>query len=807
MPKTIICNKNFDKKRIKNLIEWFLNNYGSIKTNKLLTKIKHTGFKYSTKSGISLGIEDLLIPKLKKKLIKNTEKYLKKNKLKLIQGKINKLHYTQKLIETWNITNETLKKEIIKNFQQKDLLNPVYMMIFSGARGNLSQIKQLIGMRGLMADSKGEIIKTPIKTNLKEGLTMSEYFISCYGARKGIIDTALKTANSGYLTRRLIYVSQAVFIKQPDCNTKTGTLINCLKKDKTNYLKTKEKILGRVIFENIFEKRNKKIIISNGQDICNYIAKKLLKNQKYLLIRTCLNCKLNLGICQLCYGWNLSNNKLINIGDNIGVLAAQSIGEPGTQLTMRTFHTGGIFTSEVTKVLQSPINGTVIYSRINTKPIITKYGEKALISLREKIILIKKNELEIKHIKVPKSSIIFVKPNSKVFKKYIISEIPKWKKKEKKKHKENERIKTKNAGEVIIDRKPKNKKKHILWIKNGSLINNKKIIQNTLKELNKNKINKISDKKIQKNKLTQNKINFRNLKKIKTIFYYKFKKYNKCYQINIIKKEKVLSNKNENLKKIKVRNKLGSFITKLYYAGQITEERNKTKLLKKAIPYFINKDSVIKVKNKNIIDKNVILFEIGYEKQKTKDIVEGLPKVEEILEAKKKRNSIIIKNNIQEKLKINFSKYQKKYNNEISTEKTIKIIQTSLIKQIQNVYQNQGVNISNKHIEIIAKQMTSKVIIKESGDSNLLIGEIIELTKLKKLNQTLISKKITYEPMILGISKISTLSNSFISAACFQETIRVLTKSAIMGKIDWLKGLKENLILGNLIPTGTGYNL
>jgi DNA-directed RNA polymerase subunit beta' len=269
MQKSLLkVNKTFGKNEIKNLIHWFLKNYGSLRTKLLVDKLKKIGFNYLTTAGLSLGIEDLRIPKSKKIIFENSEKSIYSYRRKHENGKINQINYAEKIAKIWNTNNEILRDEILHNFRQNNLLNPLYMMTLSGARGNISQIKQLVGMRGLMADSQGEILTLPIKNNFKEGLNIIEYFISCYGARKGIVDTALKTANSGYLTRRLIYVAQNQFIKQINCNTKLNNLILIKTNTKKKYISTQNKLLGRIINKDIFNSE-KKIVISKGQDICN----------------------------------------------------------------------------------------------------------------------------------------------------------------------------------------------------------------------------------------------------------------------------------------------------------------------------------------------------------------------------------------------------------------------------------------------------------------------------------------------------------------------------------------------------------
>nr|AEW13011.1 RNA polymerase beta '' subunit [Strombomonas acuminata] len=666
MKENIKCNKTFDKKEIRNLIEWFLSNYGGIRTVKLLDKLKELGFKQASFAGISLGIDDLKIPETKKILFRNTERDLNKIETKTKNGQINTLNRLDKITETWNRTNELLKDEVIRNLRQNDLLNPVYMMTFSGARGNISQIKQLIGMRGLMSDSQGEIINLPIKSNLKEGLKIPEYFISCYGARKGLVDTAIKTANSGYLTRRLIYAAQSLIVKKNDC--------------KSNYKLLREKILGRVLAKDIYDTGKNKLIASEGQDICQYTLKKISAYKK-IYIRSPLNCKLNTGICQLCYGWNLGNGRMVELGESIGILAAQSIGEPGTQLTMRTFHTGGVFAGEVAETIIAPHSGKIQYNSFSKgREIETKYNEKAFFTLEEKKLTVTDNKTHKSVINIPRYSLIFSKNNEEISEKQILAQLSNWQelreKTKKKEPREIKEIKTTISGQVYFDKINKMEENGIIWIINGNIL---------------------------------------------------------TYRI----------------------------------------------LFKKATKK---------------------------QKQKTEDIVQGLPKIEELLEAKKTSNFRNLNNNPHEKLKRLFACLEKKYFNDIAVRKSIDKIQKLLVERIQSVYQAQGVNICDKHMEIIIKQMTSKVIILESGDSNLINGEIIEINKIEKINNKL-EVKAKYEPIIIGISKISLSNQSFISEASFQETTNVLAKSAIEGKIDWLCGLKENLILGNLIPVGTGYEI
>lgn len=826
-----IFNRTFDKGEIKKLINWFLNNYGTLRTIRLLDKLKLIGFKNASYAGISLGIEDLQIPKIKEKLLENTEKKIKRNEQRFKKGKINIVEKIDNITKSWNITNELLKKEVITNFRQTNLINPLYMMAFSGARGNISQIRQVVGMRGLMSDSQGEIINLPIKSNFKEGLKTTEYFISCYGARKGLVDTALKTANAGYLTRRLIYAAQNQIIKQPNCKTNQGILINIEKKNKSSYKMTKENLIGRVLAKEIKDQKTKKLIASKGQDICNYLVKKLIKFKK-LYIRSTLACKINYGNCQLCYGWSLGNGRISELGETVGIIAAQSIGEPGTQLTMRTFHTGGVFSGESAETINAPHEGIINYNaKKRGKKIKTKYAEEAFFTLEEKILTLTKNKRKKSTIKIPKHSLIFVKPKEKLFLKQVIAEISNFQiiNTSNNEQKEVKEIKTEVSGQIYFDKTIKSNGEDIenglIWILNGNIVTNN-LFFNNIKT--KRKIHEYIIK--DKNKITQCKeiitIETNNIK-LKNKNLEKLKKFNNnknsiktCIQYNLNKK--INDKKQFFTKKIKTEKfikkpsykfKIGEFINKgkkfddkicSKHSSQIIQKEKNTILLRKTNPYLASTNSKLKIKNNFLIKKNSLIISNFYKKQKTKDIVQGLPKVEELLEAKKTSSTNTLKNNPHEKLNKQFKILKNIHANRIAVKKAIEKIQKILIRRIQFVYASQGVNISNKHMEIIVKQMTSKVIIEKQADSKLLPGEIMELNKIEKINKNL-KNKAEYKPIIIGISKLSLSNQSFIAEASFQETTRMLTKAAIEGKIDWLYGLKENLVLGNLIPAGTGY--
>jgi hypothetical protein len=361
MSSKCFWNQTFDKGRLKNFVLWFLKNYGEHKTVELVEELKNIGFQYATKAGISLGIEDLKIPKKKYSLIMEAEQLSIATIKQYKRGEITGVERFQRLIDTWHRTSERLKQEVIDNFEATDILNPVYMMAFSGARGNISQVRQLVGMRGLMSNPQGQIIDFPIRSNFREGLTLTEYLISSYGARKGIVDTALRTANAGYLTRRLVDVAQHVIISNFDCGTKRGIFLNDMKEGNKTIYSLQNRLIGRVLAQDIYNKQKIKIASKNSE-ISVDLASAIALISKKVFVRSALTCQTKKLVCQLCYGWSLAQGNLVSIGEAVGVVAAQSIGEPGTQLTMRTFHTGGVFSGDVSDQIRAPFDGIVEYN-------------------------------------------------------------------------------------------------------------------------------------------------------------------------------------------------------------------------------------------------------------------------------------------------------------------------------------------------------------------------------------------------------------------------------------------------------------
>lgn len=521
----------------------------------------------------------------------------------------------------------------------------------------------------------------------------------------------------------------------------------------------------------------------------------------------------------MCYGWNLANGRMVELGETIGILAAQSIGEPGTQLTMRTFHTGGIFSGEVAETIQAPIEGTIYYDAKKLgKKIITKYNEKAFLTLNEKEIAIYKDNIKKFKIKIPEHSLIYAKPKTKVFYKQVIAQRTIWKnKRETKKTKEIKEIKSSISGTIFFKGKQQKHKAKHLWISSNNIIINEQIF-NKIKKLKTEKFPKTKNN-TKKKQIKKMKISFSNLKDLKSKGDIKIRfisKVNNVLQREIKEEREFTTRKNNTTQIIKGLNKelqVGNFILKRKkltkniinkYSAQSIEKRINIQVLQKSVIHNVSKN--INIKESGTIKKGSTLCFLRYSRQKTEDIVQGLPKIEELLEVKKSIGLKIIKNNPHEKLQKTFSKLKNKYTEKIAARKSVEKIQKHLIKKVQNVYESQGVKIANKHLEIIIKQMTSKAIVTSQENKMVLIGEIIDINKLEALNETQ-KTKIQYEPIVIGISKLALINTSFIAEASFQETTKVLTKSAIEGKIDWLYGLKENIILGNIIPAGTGYNL
>tara|TARA_B110000444_G_scaffold257888_1_gene297410 strand:- start:2391 stop:6188 length:3798 start_codon:yes stop_codon:yes gene_type:complete len=1215
-------NEVVNKRKLQGLMYETFNNYGVVKSSLIVDKVKNLTFHYATRSGISLNAEDLRVPYRKRQLIGLTSAEVESTEQRYSVGTITSVERFQKVIDIWNNASNTLKDEVLTYFRESDPLNPLYIMAFSGARGNISQVRQLVGMRGLMADPQGQIIDLPIKSNFREGLKVTEYVISSYGARKGLVDTALRTADSGYLTRRLVDVAQDIIVRDEDCLTTEGLSYEDLFTRYRTSLSYKDRLIGRLLLEPVFSKDKTTLLAPANTELTVSVITELEKhNIQAVKVRSPLTCNSNRSVCRKCYGWHLSYSRIVDLGEAVGIVAAQSIGEPGTQLTMRTFHTGGVFSGDLTRQIRSPFTGTVFYKlKSETLLVRTMHGEKGF-KLNESVSLIIENSDGTSiTLQIPDGNILLINNGQKVYVSQILAEIKKDANlilEEDSKH-----VYTQRSGEAFfqnleinttVDRQGSvnkiSKGSGLIWILNGDryslptsaamqirvgaelssksilarqqtlnqysglvkfesttngrilkilnsslMLNNSKLLtcenENTILTILNQNIEKVfqlkvknkdfltngqtiavldedlyktqtggiicydidetksnkkrrstkkvfsgslywipeethvlnsslleslkieSDNLIQKGteiwpgkytklgglvqfdditqeltikpgelfllnnqflkkKLEKNYfikpgekiigniiaqklcyseyIEINNLsyllirpvqtykvprekgfflehlffpknvhqniklKTVKRIFFKNWEKVKSNTPVNLLQTFLVLDLKTKALNLqpqiefIPIPNTINAFrlkvslyevfkngtitskdvkenlitstnflvkenqfiypntivaeiciTTKLLgtligehnniagsvkdililkdndikeipwsslndslqvnvgdlvrvgcsiteslkspYSGQIYKITDDNITIRLGRPYLISENSILRVDSGNFVQRADILATLVYEKLKTVDIVQGLPKVEEILEARKIKNScllspaegqlyirsslveIVSENGIvisiplaaKEKVKLTngdfvnvaspltdgqisphemlntlFEYYRKNMDVDLACKLSFKYLQLFLVNEVQRTYLAQGVQIADKHIEVIVKQMTSKVRVEESGDTTLLPGEILSLYQAEIITKTARSvndKPPIYIPILLGLTKASLNSDSFISAASFQETTRVLTEAAIEGKKDWLNGLKENVIIGRLIPAGTGFN-
>lgn len=378
-PKPKFINRKIDKKGLGKLISWAFSHYGTARTALLADNLKNLGFRYATRGAVSISVEDLQVPESKVDILESAEREIQRAEERYTRGEITEVERFQKVIDTWAGATQELTEGVKQNFQELNPLNSVGMMAFSGARGNLSQVRQLVGMRGLMADPQGEIIDLPIKANFREGLNVTEYIISSYGARKGLVDTALRTADSGYLTRRLVDVSQDVIVREEDCTTQRGIFLSSLRDGDKMIVSLEERLVGRVAARNVLHPVTGEVLAPRNTQLDYDLAARIARaGVDAVMVRSPLTCEANRSVCRMCYGWSLAHSQLVDIGEAVGIIAAQSIGEPGTQLTMRTFHTGGVFTGEVAKPLKAPYKAKVKFaSTLKVRPMRTRHGDEA----------------------------------------------------------------------------------------------------------------------------------------------------------------------------------------------------------------------------------------------------------------------------------------------------------------------------------------------------------------------------------------------------------------------------------------------
>lgn len=1189
LPKFI--NKNVDKKALGKLLAQVYENHGNAVAARLGNNLKDLGFKYATKAAVTISIEDLTVPPKKKDLLQDAENELKTTTDRFERGEITEVERYNKVIDTWSETNEKVTEAVVEYF---DRLNPVYMMAFSGARGSIAQVRQLVGMRGLMADSEGKIIDLPIKSNFKEGLSVPEYMISAYGARKGLVDTALKTADSGYLTRRLVDVAQDVIIRNIDCGTARYITMNPLMDGEAEVLGISGRITGRIAVEDVLDPKSNEVIVAKGDIINIQLAEKIEEaGIKEVKIRSVLTCESKYGVCKQCYGWSTTDNKTVNLGEAIGIIAAQSIGEPGTQLTMRTFHTGGAVagSGKSRETYKAPCDGTVSYD-VNTREIRTKYGD-----IMFQVTKAGSLKIGSETIKMPLGARIAAKDGEKVNAGQYLGDAPELSSKQALTEKASKDVITlgsglvefenfqadeitdrqgniskqankqgtiwvqagevlplptagniivekgqqinkgdtlaestincENDGEVryaadllvektqigdrqimklnrgrlinvinasigaanaqveqnqqgnnvwvlddesekyqikvvhgeliesgkilcelvdddqtpmlpcsgevrfdgleIDDRKIVTKHGRIIFIpeeihvlsKDSSLVNNKTgdfvtagseivkdvhtTIDGIVKVVIENNIvhevtitpgelydiedpselkfedgdivkkgvevlpgistkqasmitlfaneetgeTKLLLREVQLFDIAPRGVNFeaettdadisiipvtqmnfkdgdrvRNinggaLTKTSLLMYCKEKykeskglveiedgKFDIIFQENIILRSdsspstitevlvkpgdfikakspiarvqtiakssgevfysesdpyRILVQTNEDTFTLESSAKVkeGDYIlagdnldksTVVPESGRVLKTDGKTITVRKAQPFLVSLGTRLHADNFSLVQQGDQLATIIYERLKTGDIVQGLPKVEELLEGRKPKDPAVL-TDISGKVEVvndegTFTVYVQGKDErkefaltpgqnvivdsgdevevgdaltdgqpsppELLELKGLDQVQQFLVNEVQGVYISQGVEIANKHIEVIVRQMTRKVKISDPGDTHLLHGEMHERFNVDQINEEIKADgkvPAEYEHQLLGLTKASLNTESFISAASFQETTRILAEASIKGKVDWLHGLKENIIIGRLIPSGTGFEI
>jgi DNA-directed RNA polymerase subunit beta' len=1229
----IFRNQVINKKELTKLISWAFTNYGTARTAQMADRLKDLGFRFATRAGVSISVDDLQVPPTKRQLLEAAEETIRETEERYTRGEITEVERFQKVIDTWNGTSEELKDEVVRNFKSNNPLNSVYMMAFSGARGNISQVRQLVGMRGLMANPQGEIIDLPIKTNFREGLTVTEYIISSYGARKGLVDTALRTADSGYLTRRLVDVSQDVIIRELDCGTQRGITLSSMRDGDRVLIPLKNRLLGRVMAADVLHPETGELVVARNQAISDDEADLIAKaGVDEVVVRSPLTCEATRSVCQHCYGWSLAHAHMVDIGEAVGIIAAQSIGEPGTQLTMRTFHTGGVFTGEMARQERANFEGTIRFSkRLRTRPFRTRHGEDALsiesADANSKITLEGSDGRE-QSFSVAQGATVLVRDGQKVKAGQFLAEVPLTGRSRKTTEKASKDVASDIAGEVrFADLVPEEKKDRqgnttriaqrggLLWILSGEVYNlppgAEPVVKNSdriqtggvlaetklvtehggivrlpqesetskggreveiitasvlldqaqlrvesyqgrdhyLIETNHSQLFSLKatpGTKVTNNQVVAELIDDRYRTQTGGIIKYsgvevaKRGKAKQGYEVvkggtllwipeeahevnkdislllvedgqyveagtevvkdifcqsngvvevtqkndilreivikpgdlhmvdnpdDIITREAILVNPGqqvmsglttdelryaeyvetpegpamllrpvtefavpdepsvpsqessnqdssrsirlravqrlpykdgervksvEGLELMKIQLVLeidqdapqlaadiellpdetdpdimrlqlvileslvirrdiaadptqGSTLTRIMVkdgdqiapgavvarteiqckeagevqgiregaeairrvlvvrdadlmtldlqgqsplvkpgelvvagselapgnlleeSGQVVKVADSQIILRLARPYRVSPGAVLHIDDGDLVQRGDNLVLLVFERTKTGDIIQGLPRIEELLEARKPREACVLAERAgtaqvvygeDDSIEVkviendgNLREYQinpgqnpiisdgqvvsagerltdgpanphellevmYKANREFSgvhdsSLHSLREVQMFLVNEVQSVYQSQGIDISDKHIEVVVRQMTSKARIDDGGDTTMLPGELVELYQVEQVNEAMSitgGAPAEYTPVLLGITKASLNTDSFISAASFQETTRVLTEAAIEGKSDWLRGLKENVIIGRLIPAGTGFN-
>ncbi len=769
-------NKALKKKEISKLINVSFRKCGLKETVVFADKLLQSGFRLATKAGISICIEDMLVPKEKHDIIAKAQKEVKEIEQQYVSGLVTSGERYNKVVDIWGKSGDDVSKVMMAQLSKEKVLdrhgksveqesfNSIYMMADSGARGSAAQIRQVAGMRGLMAKPDGSIIETPITANFREGLNVLEYFISTHGARKGLADTALKTANSGYLTRRLCDVVQDLVVTEDDCGTHEGSLMRAIVEGGEVIESLRDRVLGRTVSEDVLHPENRSVLAGRDTLLDEDLIEELeIAGVDEIKVRTALNCETRFGLCAKCYGRDLGRGGLINIGEAVGIIAAQSIGEPGTQLTMRTFHIGGAASrAAIASSVESKSNGVIGFNA-PMRYVTNSKGELVVIARSGEIIITDEHGRERERHKVPYGSILSVKADQLI-----------------------------KAGTILANWDP--------------------LTRPIITEF-------------------AGKAQFENVEEGVTV----------ARQVDDV----------TGLSTMVVIDPKRRGATKVIRPGVklIDANGNEVKIpgTDHSVTIGFQIGALVQVRDGQDVGPGEVLARIPIEGQKTRDITGGLPRVAELFEARTPKDkgtlaemtgTVSFGKETKGKIRLQITDPEGKvWEDLVPKEKNILVhegqvvnkgesivdgpadpqdilrllgmeeLARYIVDEVQDVYRLQGVKINDKHIEVIVRQMLRRVVVENVGDSAYIAGEQVERSALLDVNDALRAEgKIpaTFTNLLLGITKASLSTDSFISAASFQETTRVLTEAAIMGKRDELRGLKENVIVGRLIPAGTG---
>ena len=769
-------NKALKKKEISKLINVSFRKCGLKETVVFADKLLQNGFRLATRAGISIAIDDMLVPPQKAGIIERSEKEVKEIEQQYVSGLVTAGERYNKVVDIWGKAGDEVSKVMMAQLSKQKVMdrhgkevdqesfNSIYMMADSGARGSAAQIRQVAGMRGLMAKPDGSIIETPITANFREGLNVLEYFISTHGARKGLADTALKTANSGYLTRRLVDVTQDLVVTEEDCGTANGSLMRAIVEGGEVIESLRERILGRTAAEDVLHPENRSVLVSAGVMLDEDLIEELeAAGVDEVKVRTALTCETRYGLCAKCYGRDLGRGGLINLGEAVGVIAAQSIGEPGTQLTMRTFHIGGAASrAAIASSVEAKSNGVIGFNATMRYVSNTK-GELVVIARSGEIIIQDEHGRERERHKVPYGATLTVKADQQI-----------------------------KAGTILANWDP--------------------LTRPIITEF-------------------AGQTKFENVEEGLTVA-------KQVDEVTGLSTLVVIDPKRRGAAKV-VRPQV-----KL-----IDAQGNEVKIpgTDHSVTIGFQVGALIQVRDGQDVGPGEVLARIPVEGQKTRDITGGLPRVAELFEARTPKDkgtlaemtgTVSFGKETKGKVRLQITDPEGRVFEElVPKEKNILVhegqvvnkgesivdgpadpqdilrllgieeLSRYIVDEVQDVYRLQGVKINDKHIEVIVRQMLRRVVVENVGESSYIGGEQVERSEILNTNDALqAAGKIpaTYSNLLLGITKASLSTDSFISAASFQETTRVLTEAAIMGKRDELRGLKENVIVGRLIPAGTG---